>query len=360
MVFLAGPIGIELGGGVRADPVALALIGLGVAWLVAENTGLLDRLMPERPRRARRTSEIPAGGHQSNDPRRFVCRANLQGRRQRGHASIDERGGAAHRASRRVHLDSPADLTERAKQAGEPSEQKPRDRAAGGSAPSGSRPGRRWRCGCQPAGASGDCDPGAGRYLGQGRGTWPPRGKSASSSLARPRPAPRTKARRARPGIEGIVRLSPSSVFEGKWGGNGGPFRRAGISFWPDWHLRSCRRGRHERKCRAIRSRSTPVCVSSRGLPPYRRTCQPKPRHWRAPGSVLPTSMLSFCSHGSTSTSITPKRKRNTRRCWRSATKLTRTRLGRWSARRIRQPPVTTRWSTSTMRNAPIASSTPT
>ncbi len=35
-------------GGVRADPVALALIGFGVAWFVAGNTGLLDRLIPDR------------------------------------------------------------------------------------------------------------------------------------------------------------------------------------------------------------------------------------------------------------------------------------------------------------------------
>ena len=46
--FLSRSDGIEVGGGVRADPVALALVGLGVAWLIAENTGLLDRLMPDR------------------------------------------------------------------------------------------------------------------------------------------------------------------------------------------------------------------------------------------------------------------------------------------------------------------------
>ena len=38
---------IGLGGGFRADTVALALIGLGAAWLIAENTGLLEGLMPE-------------------------------------------------------------------------------------------------------------------------------------------------------------------------------------------------------------------------------------------------------------------------------------------------------------------------
>jgi hypothetical protein len=41
----AEPIGF--GGGFRADPVGLALIGLGAAWLVAENTGLLDGIIPE-------------------------------------------------------------------------------------------------------------------------------------------------------------------------------------------------------------------------------------------------------------------------------------------------------------------------
>jgi hypothetical protein len=38
--------GIGLGGAVRADPVPLALIGLGVAWLVAENFGLIDGIAP--------------------------------------------------------------------------------------------------------------------------------------------------------------------------------------------------------------------------------------------------------------------------------------------------------------------------
>ena len=35
-------------GGVGADPAAVALIGLGIAWLVAENLGLLDDFMPRR------------------------------------------------------------------------------------------------------------------------------------------------------------------------------------------------------------------------------------------------------------------------------------------------------------------------
>lgn len=35
-------------GGLRADPLALALLGLGAGWLAAENIGLLDRLFPSR------------------------------------------------------------------------------------------------------------------------------------------------------------------------------------------------------------------------------------------------------------------------------------------------------------------------
>lgn len=34
------------GGGFRADPLPMALIGLGVAWLVAENAGLLEGILP--------------------------------------------------------------------------------------------------------------------------------------------------------------------------------------------------------------------------------------------------------------------------------------------------------------------------
>lgn len=64
--FLARPNGIGLGGGFRADPVALALIALGAAWLVAENTGLLEGLIPERaeeeaPAPAEPVAALPAG-----------------------------------------------------------------------------------------------------------------------------------------------------------------------------------------------------------------------------------------------------------------------------------------------------------
>src|SRR5277367_317175 len=43
--------GIGLGAGVRADPVPLGLIGLGVAWLIAENTGLLSGISPSHGER---------------------------------------------------------------------------------------------------------------------------------------------------------------------------------------------------------------------------------------------------------------------------------------------------------------------
>src|SRR5271165_1844600 len=44
-------------GGMRADPVALGLIGLGVAWLVAENFGLLDGVIPGLGEHSTSTSE---------------------------------------------------------------------------------------------------------------------------------------------------------------------------------------------------------------------------------------------------------------------------------------------------------------
>jgi Protein of unknown function (DUF3618) len=45
---------------VRADPAPLALIGLGLAWLAAENTGLLGSSPPGRGARSR--APDPAGG----------------------------------------------------------------------------------------------------------------------------------------------------------------------------------------------------------------------------------------------------------------------------------------------------------
>src|SRR5271169_1002122 len=52
--------GMGLGGAFRTDPVPLALIGLGVAWLVAENTGLLGGAAPGRGERP--AAPDPEGG----------------------------------------------------------------------------------------------------------------------------------------------------------------------------------------------------------------------------------------------------------------------------------------------------------
>jgi hypothetical protein len=57
-----GPGGSDLGDAVRADTAPLALIGLGVAWLVAEHTGLLDNIAP---RRSERRTEEPSGDNAS-------------------------------------------------------------------------------------------------------------------------------------------------------------------------------------------------------------------------------------------------------------------------------------------------------
>lgn len=54
--FLGRPDAIGFGGGFRADPVALALTGLGLAWLLAENAGLLDGIIP-RPEKPAPTAE---------------------------------------------------------------------------------------------------------------------------------------------------------------------------------------------------------------------------------------------------------------------------------------------------------------
>jgi len=58
-----GRSAIRFGGGVRADPVALALIGLGVGWFVAENTGLLEDLLAGRGDRT-----APAAESLNNQP----------------------------------------------------------------------------------------------------------------------------------------------------------------------------------------------------------------------------------------------------------------------------------------------------
>jgi hypothetical protein len=47
-------------GGWRADPVALGLLGLGIAWLVAENLGILDSVIPGLGEHAPFPSREPA------------------------------------------------------------------------------------------------------------------------------------------------------------------------------------------------------------------------------------------------------------------------------------------------------------
>jgi hypothetical protein len=61
--------GIGLGGGLRADPVALAFIGLGLAWFIAENAGLFDSLIPERAEEPPPPVET-ASGWSANDAAR--------------------------------------------------------------------------------------------------------------------------------------------------------------------------------------------------------------------------------------------------------------------------------------------------
>ena len=116
------PGGIARGGGRRADPVPLALIGLGAAWLVAENTGLLDRIVPGRgghaapgtapggdaapgdakPGDAKPGSAAPGDGwgHQAAEAARDALRSIRDG----GGAALERAGeyieGAAHSGER--------------------------------------------------------------------------------------------------------------------------------------------------------------------------------------------------------------------------------------------------------------------
>ena len=71
-------------GGGRADPAAFALIGLGIAWLVAENLGLLDEFM------SRRGAELGTPGREDRCPARRRAGPALCGRRRRLVASGGE------------------------------------------------------------------------------------------------------------------------------------------------------------------------------------------------------------------------------------------------------------------------------
>ena len=57
--FFGRPDAIKIGGW-RADPVALGLLGLGIAWLVAENLGILDGVIPGLGEHAPFPSREPA------------------------------------------------------------------------------------------------------------------------------------------------------------------------------------------------------------------------------------------------------------------------------------------------------------
>jgi Protein of unknown function (DUF3618) len=108
------PGGITLGA-FRADPVPLALIGLGVAWLIAENTGLSRGITPGRGEHA--SPADTAGGGDAETP------AGLSAERMAGAApvaprSIDEGGGAALERAREC-IERIADSGERACGAGE-------------------------------------------------------------------------------------------------------------------------------------------------------------------------------------------------------------------------------------------------
>jgi hypothetical protein len=57
--FFGRPDAVKIGGW-RADPVALGLLGLGIAWLVAENLGILDGVIPGLGEHAPFPSREPA------------------------------------------------------------------------------------------------------------------------------------------------------------------------------------------------------------------------------------------------------------------------------------------------------------
>lgn len=80
------PGGIGIGGGFRADPIAIALMGLGAAWLLAENTGLLTGLLQPAPGAADERAGKVAADSAPRRPERIVGRT--------GEPSIDaDQGG---------------------------------------------------------------------------------------------------------------------------------------------------------------------------------------------------------------------------------------------------------------------------
>ena len=118
--FLGRSGAIGLGGGIRADPLALALIGLGAAWLVAENAGLLDGLVRDRADEAAPIAEpivaLPAGRpeepHIGNGWLHQAASATQGALR-----SVYDRGGAAI-VEAGEFIAHPADSGQRMRQAG--------------------------------------------------------------------------------------------------------------------------------------------------------------------------------------------------------------------------------------------------
>jgi len=52
--FLQDPAGLDV---VRANPIPVALIGLGVAWLISNNTGMTDRVAGTASNMSRRVTD---------------------------------------------------------------------------------------------------------------------------------------------------------------------------------------------------------------------------------------------------------------------------------------------------------------
>jgi Protein of unknown function (DUF3618) len=91
------PGGISFGAAVRADPVPLALIGLGIAWLVAENIGLLGSIAPSGHGAEDSTDAGPAEriGDRTVEPA-------TEGRQNGGEGWIHRAAGAAQGALRSI------------------------------------------------------------------------------------------------------------------------------------------------------------------------------------------------------------------------------------------------------------------
>jgi hypothetical protein len=88
--------GIRLGG-MRADPVAIAFVGLGLAWFVAENAGLLEGTLieaagdtppPERTHRAGPQQSTPLARRAGGDWLAYAAEASRDGLH-----TVDGRGG---------------------------------------------------------------------------------------------------------------------------------------------------------------------------------------------------------------------------------------------------------------------------